>query len=43
MQKLELRCPKCQRKAGRVVKDARICLNCGYKGKIEEFIVRGDK
>jgi predicted RNA-binding Zn-ribbon protein involved in translation (DUF1610 family) len=35
-----LRCPKCGKKAGRAVKEGRVCGNCGFKGSIEEFIVR---
>jgi ribosomal protein L37E len=33
-----LRCPRCGKKAGRVTKEGRTCVNCGYVGKLEEFI-----
>ena len=43
MDKVTLRCPKCNAKAGRAVKEGRVCINCGYKAKIEEFIVKEEK
>lgn len=38
----ELRCPKCNKKAGRTTRTGRICINCGYKSNLEDFIVKKD-
>ena len=43
MEKIILECPKCGKKAGRAVKEGRVCINCGYKGNLEEFISKEDK
>jgi len=40
MDKITLQCPRCGKKAGRAVKDGRKCVNCGYKGTLDEFIVK---
>lgn len=39
MDKIILECPKCGKKAGRAVKGGRVCINCGFRGTIEEFTV----
>jgi predicted RNA-binding Zn-ribbon protein involved in translation (DUF1610 family) len=43
MEKIILSCPKCGKKAGRAVKEGRVCINCGYRGSLEEFTSKEKK